>query len=153
MISPTPCESGSRISVCKELNVNGFCQKVFFFQLTWKCGKQRPTLPGRVPVSGRDTWNIVTTQYSKSNLVEDHKQTIITAKSKCYLDRITIFFAKYLLPQRRVLIVIQHSLPRIIEVQTDWGPQVSLLPRSSWMEFTNIYLLIYVSKQNTNLRA
>ena len=57
--------------------------------------------------------------YSKSNLVEDHKQTIITAKSKCYLDRITIFFAKYLLPQRRVLIVIQHALPRIIEVQTD----------------------------------
>ena len=23
--------------------------------LTWKCGKQRPTLPGRVPVSGSDT--------------------------------------------------------------------------------------------------
>ena len=31
-----------------------WCNKLL---LTWKCGKQRPTLPGRVPVSGSDTWN------------------------------------------------------------------------------------------------
>ena len=118
--------------------------KIAIFQLTWKCGKQRPTLPGRVPVSGRDTWNIC--NYSNSNLVEDQEQTIVLVASVHYqyfLQNISCHKLEYL------LIVIQVKY----KVTTNRLRSTGFTAPEKLLDGYEIYLLIYVFNQNINLRA
>ena len=146
MISPTPCESGSRISVWKEIqrmfyrqsslgNVgsNGrHCQAGCLYLVVTPRKLPIAVLPVKAVLVPVVLLVLVITQWL---VTFPGVKIIVTGLTIIDIKIITPIVANINLTWLQNVIVWKGKIP------TDWGPQVSLLPSSSWWNSANISIV------------